>query len=204
MMVHLPPHRRRLADHRIAQVRRLGGRGVHDDGQRRLERMSQVARMGARFFRLPLIMGKERVQFLHHRQHLGGHRLCHPAFLAPPHPDDFQPDLAQRPQPVDRLQRRQHEQPQRQQRETLEQGGSQCLDLRVQARSRLRHHEQPARIRSGQHHGAFHDAQVLAGKLLAVIDMQVAVIMLGRRLQCPIPQGPRPPILMPFGTDLII
>ena len=204
MMIDLPPHRRRLADHRVAKVRRLGGRRVHDDGQRRLERVGQIAGMGARFFRLPLIMGKEGVQFLHHRQYFGRHRFCHPAFLARPHPDDFQPHLAQRAQAVDRLQRRQHEQPERQQRETLEQGGSQCLDLRVQSRPRLRHHEQPVRVRSGQHHRALHDAQVLAGELLAVIDVQLAIIMFGRRLERPVPQGPRPPILTPLGADLVI
>ena len=204
MMVHLPPHRRRLADHRVAQVRRLGGRGVHDDGQRRLERMGQIARMGARLLRLPLIMRQQRVQLLHHRQHFGRHRLGHAVLLARAHPHDFLPHLAQGAQAIDGLQARQHEQSQRQQREALEQGGPQCLDLRVQPGPRLRHHEQPARLRSGQHHRPLHDAQVLARKLLAVIDMQLPVVMLPRRLERSVPQGPRPPILMPLGADLVI
>ena len=34
--------------------------------------------------------------------------------------------------------------------------------------------------------------------------MQLPVVMLARRLERPVPQGPRPPILMPLGADLVI
>ena len=204
MMVDLAPHRRRLAHDRFAQVRRIGGRGVHDDGQRRLERMGEVAGMGARFLCLPLIMGEQGVQFLDHRQHFGGHGFGHPALVAIAHLDDFQPHLAQRPQAIDGLQGGEHDQAQRQQREALEQGGAQRLDLAIEALARLRDHEHPARVGTGQDDAALHDAQILAGKLLAVIDMEIAVGMVARHLERPVPERSRPPILMPLGADLVI
>ncbi len=66
MVIDLPAHRRRFPNDGFTQVRRLRGRGVHDDGQRRLQRVGKIARMGSRLFRLPLIMSEKGVQFLYH------------------------------------------------------------------------------------------------------------------------------------------
>jgi len=61
MVVDLPPHRPRLADHGIGQIVGIGSRSVHDDRQRRLQRMRQVARVPPRLLRLAFIMLDERV-----------------------------------------------------------------------------------------------------------------------------------------------
>ena len=52
MMIDLPPHGPRFAHDGFAEVVGLGGRGVHDDGQRRLERVGEVAGVAARFLGL--------------------------------------------------------------------------------------------------------------------------------------------------------
>jgi hypothetical protein len=52
----LTPHHRRFTHHRFGQVILLRLRRIEQHRQRRLERMGQIARMGPRFFSLPLIM----------------------------------------------------------------------------------------------------------------------------------------------------
>jgi hypothetical protein len=47
MMIDLPPHRRRFAHHVSLKVGAWRWR-VHDDGQRGLQRMGEIARMGSR------------------------------------------------------------------------------------------------------------------------------------------------------------
>ena len=97
MVVDLTAHRARLANDGIGQIVGTRGRGVHDDGQRRLERMREIAGMAPGLLGLLLIMLDEGVQLLDHRRDLVGHGVRHAVRLARAHRRDL---LAQRLEPV--------------------------------------------------------------------------------------------------------
>jgi len=97
VMVDLPPHRRRLTNHRRAQFRTVGARLIHDHRERRLERVRKIAGMRARLLRLTLIMLEQIVQFLHHRRDLHRQTRVDPRHPAGPHGRDLAAHLAQRP-----------------------------------------------------------------------------------------------------------
>ena len=75
VVVDLAAHRRRLAQHGLVEIGRVRAGGVGQHGQRGLERMGEVAGMGARFLGLLLGMGEQRVQFLDHRLHFLRQRI---------------------------------------------------------------------------------------------------------------------------------
>jgi hypothetical protein len=204
MVIDLPPHRRRLAHDRVLEIRRVGGGGVHDDGERGLERMGEVARMGARFLGLLLVMREQAVQLLDHRQHLVGHRLRHAALFACAHPDDLAPQRPQGAQAIDALDARHQEQPHAEQREALDQCRAQCADLAVQPGARLRHRENPAVPGAGDDHRPLHHAQALVRELVAVIDAQVRAGPVDIQLQRAVPERAGAPVLMAPGADLVI
>ncbi len=174
-MVDLPPHRPRLSDHGIGQVVRLGGRGVHDDGQRGLQRMGEVAGVAPRFLGLTFVVFDQRVQFLDHRTDLVGHRVRYASGLAGTHPRDLGADLAQRPEPVKGLQRCQRDQPEPEQGEGTDQRTPQHRDLAVEPVAALRDLEPPADRRSRQLHVALDDTQLLGPELVAVVTVDRAV-----------------------------
>ena len=204
MMVHLPPHRRRLANHRVAKVGRLCRRGIHDHGERRFQRVGQIARMPPRFLRLALIMGEQFVQFLDHRHDLIGQRRGHAVLVARPHAGDFLPHRAKRPQPVKGLQGRHDDKADAQYGEALDQCRPERPDLLVQTCARLGDSEFPGDIGPGKPHGPFHDAQILAGKLPAVENLRTHIFLVEIDLQRPVPQRPGPEIVEALAADLEI
>ena len=88
------------------------------------------------------------------------------------HESAAQPPVAN----VERLQRGEDDEPQRQQREGAHQRAPERVDLRVQRLARLRHLEPPHDRRAGQAHVAFGDAELLVGELRAVVYMDLAVL----------------------------
>ncbi len=204
MVIHLAAHRGRLPDHRLAQIAAIGGRFVHDHGERRLERMGEVAGVGTRFLRLALIMREQLVQLLHHRRDLDRQAFVDPRDPARPHRRDRTPHLAQRPQPERRLEGRHHDQAEAQDREGAHQRPSQDGDLLVEAAAILRHLEAPDDRRSGQARIALHHAQRLVLELVAVIDVGALVAVIAARLERPIPQRTRAEGEMARAGHLII
>ena len=69
LVIDLALHRIGFSQHSIIQIGRLRMRGVVEDGERGLERMGEIARMGARFFCLLFRMFEQCVQLIHHRLH---------------------------------------------------------------------------------------------------------------------------------------
>ena len=85
LVIDLPPHCCGFTNNRFIKVRRLGGRTVHDNRQRRFERMGKVACMTPRFFGLFFIMIKQTVKLAHHRHNLIWQSLGNPVLLATAH-----------------------------------------------------------------------------------------------------------------------
>ncbi len=121
MMVHLTPHRPRFAHHGFGEFARLRARGIHDDGQRRFERMRQIARMAPRFLRLAVVVLDERVQLLDQRRDLVGHVALDSCGIARAQLGDRIAQLAKRQQPVPGLERRHQQQPEPEQQEAVDQ-----------------------------------------------------------------------------------
>ena len=114
-----------------------------------------------------------------------------------PEPDrgDFAPHPAQRPQAVERLQRRQDQQPDAERGEAPEQGRAQFVDLLVDDLARLRDLEAPADLRARQDHVALGDPQRLGWprrEFVAVVQVRLRR-RCGRSatLQPPVPQRAR-------------
>ncbi len=187
VMIDLAAHRARLADHRLAEIVGIGGRGVHHDGQRRLQRMREVACVQPRLLRLAFVVRDQRVQFLDHRRQFDRQRTRHAVRLARTHPRDLLAHPAQRPQPVEGLERGQHDQPEREQRETAHQCPPQHRDLRVQAIARLRDLKPPLQLRSRQRHVLFDDAKLLILELHTLVGMGGAVVVIAAVSEPPIP-----------------
>ena len=82
MVIHLTAHRRRLSDHRLIQIRGGSSGRIHDDRQRRFQRMGKIAGMAARRFRLGFAMRQQLVDFRHQRFHLHRELRFNPPRLA--------------------------------------------------------------------------------------------------------------------------
>jgi hypothetical protein len=202
MVVDLAAHRPRLADHGVGEIVRLRGRGVHDDGQRGLQRVREVAGVASCLLGLAFVVLDQGVELLDHRRDLDGHRARHAGRLPGAHPRDLLADAAQGPQAVEGLQRGKQQQPDREQREAAHQGPSQYGDLRIEPVAALRDLEPPMDRRTGQHHVAFDDAELLVGELRAVVDVQVAVVMRAAMRETAIPERARREILAALARHL--
>ena len=66
-MIHLPAHDDSFAANRIRKVRSPCSRSIGDDGERRLQRMSEVASVTACFLGLLFAVGKKLVDLLGER-----------------------------------------------------------------------------------------------------------------------------------------
>ena len=71
MVVDLAPHDQGLAAHGVGKVRRAGGRGIGDHGQRGLQRMGKVAGMTPRLLGLRLAVREQLVDLLGQRPDFG-------------------------------------------------------------------------------------------------------------------------------------
>ena len=202
MVIDLAAHHRRLADHRIGKIRRLGRGGVHDNRERRLERMSQIARMGARFFGLPFRMGQQSVQFFHQRLHFKRERFCHPVRPRVAHPLDRKAHPAQRAEPVPGLQHRHQEQAEPKHHEAADQDRANTGDLAVQIVPAGGHGEPPFGIAARQDDRPFHHPQRLIGELEAVVGVRKLVEVVRLNLERAVPQRAREKLVMPLAYNL--
>ena len=103
MMVDLATHGGGLADHRFVQVTGMGGGGVGDDGEGRLQGMGKVAGVTPRFFSLRFAMGQKLVDFADQRVDLAREILADPLLGAGTDGDNFTANATQRPQTVEGL-----------------------------------------------------------------------------------------------------
>ena len=147
MVVDLPPHHRRFADHRVVEVGRMRGGGIGDDGQRRLQRMGEVAGMAPRFLGLRLAMGQQLVDLVDQRLDLAREILGDAGLGAAADGGHFAPHAAQRPQAVNGLQRGEDEQAGAERGEAANQGRAKFADLPVDRIARLGDLEAPADVR---------------------------------------------------------
>ncbi len=202
VMLDLPLHRRSLAPHRVGEFGAVTGRAVDEHGERGLERMREVAGMQPRFFGLFLVMREQRVEFVDHRLHLERQRGGDAALLSAAHRGDRAADMAQRPQAVEGLKRREDDQPEPEQSEAGDQRRAQRPRLHLQHVARLGDLEPPFRLAARQHHIALGDAQFLVGELVAVIDMENLVVVRVGRVEPPFPQRARGIGFLPPAADL--
>ena len=139
-----------------AEIVGLRGRGVHDHGERRLERMGEIAGVAARLLGLALVMLEQRVELLDHRRDFDrASRRSTRRRLARAHPRD----LLRAPGAAATARRRSAAPPSRSARapsssEAADQRAAQRVDLRVEPVAALRDLETPAHRRSRQHHVA--------------------------------------------------
>ena len=175
-----------------ARSRAARGGGVGDDGERRLQRMGEVAGMAPRLLGLGLVMLEQGVQFLGQRLDLARQPLVDPRLLARADRGDGAADAAQRPQAVDRLQRGEHDQAEAENAERAHHGAPEHADLLVDHVAALRDLEAPAHRRAGQPDVALDDPQLLAREFVAVVDMGLGVDMVaGSTFELPVPERAR-------------
>ena len=180
VMIDLAAHRRALRGSTVsARSGAARGGGVGDHGQRGLERMGEVAGMAARLLGLLLAMREQLVDLVDQRLDFaaGSPRRCGSACreriatTSRPHP-------AQRPQPVERLQRGEHRAGRRRARRScatrVERNSLICSSImsRDWATWKRQRTSLPGRIDV-----ALDDAQRLAGELAAVVGMEVDVVV---------------------------
>ena len=195
MVIDLAAHHQRLAADGVGKVGRARGRGVGDDGQRSLERVGEVAGVPPRFLGLRLAMGEQLVDFLGQRPDFRG-KSSPTRVLSPERIDgDFAADAAQRPQPVEGLQRGQDQQANAEREEAPEQGRAQPVDLLVDHLARLRDLEAPADVasRAGSRRvrrcaAARH---VRGREFVAVVEMRLDVVVVVVDAQPAVPQRAR-------------
>ena len=177
MVVDLAAHHQRFAADGVGEVGRVRGRGIGDDGQRRLQRMGEIAGVAPRFLGLRLAMGEQLVDLLGQRPDLGREIVADPRLLARADGGDLVAHPAQRPQAVEGLQRGEHEQADAEREEAPEQRRAQALDLVVDRLARLRDLEAPADRRARQDRVALGDAQRLGmvgrRKFVAVVEVRL-------------------------------
>ena len=117
-MIDLAPHRRRLAIDRFGEIGHARRGGVGDDGERRLQRVGEVAGVAARLLGLDLVMLEQGVQLLDQGLDLQRQPFLDPRLLPGPDRGDGATHAAQRPEAVDRLQRGEHDQAEAEDRRT--------------------------------------------------------------------------------------
>ncbi len=193
-MIHLAAHRGRFPNDRLAQIRRLRRRGIHDDGQRRLERMGEVAGVAPRFLGLRLAVGEQLVDFFGQRPDLRREIRADAGLLARADRGHLAPNAPQRPQAVDGLQRGEDQQSQPQRPEAPDQGLAKPVDLVVDRLARLGDLVAPTDPGAGQGDVALGDAQRLVvpsrRKFVAVVEMGLDVVVVAVDLQSAIPERP--------------
>ena len=96
--------------------------------------------------------------------------LLKPLRFAAAHVADRALQCFEWPKPVKRLERNQHDQPEREQRKTADERAAKCADLRIKQRPALRNLEPPDGLRCWQDNVTLGDAQYVIAKLLAVKD----------------------------------
>ena len=131
MVVDLAAHHRRLADHRLVEVGRIGGGGVGDHGERSLQRMREIAGVAPRLLGLGFAMGEKLVDLFSQRADLGREVLADTGLLARADRSDIAPHPPQRPQTVESLQRGETKQPRAERGEAPDQRLAQPVDLLV-------------------------------------------------------------------------
>ena len=145
------------------------------DGQRRLQRVGEVAGVAPRLFGLHLVMLDQRVQFLGQRLDLARQPFLDPRFLARADRRDGAADPAQRPKPVNRLQSGEDDQAEAEDTERTQQGAAEDADLFVDHVAALRDLEAPAHRRAGQADVALDHPELLLGEFVAVVIMGIVV-----------------------------
>ena len=205
MMVDLAAHRRRLAADRVDEIGAVRGGGVGDDGERRLQRVGEIAGMAARLLGLDLVMREQGVQLLGQRLDLARQPLLDPRLLARADRGDRAAHAAQRPQTVDRLQRGEHDQAEAENAERADQGPAEHADLLVERVAALRDLEAPAHRRAGQADVALDDAQPLRREFVAVVGSGPRRRHGGRPTrQPPVPERARREGIEALAADLVI
>ena len=131
--------------------------------------------MAAGVLGLSFGVGEELVDFVDERVDLVGEIVADANLIARADRGDFAAHAAQRPQPVERLQGGEHEQPEAEHRKAAHQHRAQVAQLGVDRIARLCHLVAPADLRSGQFDIALEDAQRLVGEFVAVALVEVIV-----------------------------
>ncbi len=72
MMIDMAAHRRRLTHHGLVDIRGMARGCIGHDGQRRLERVRQIACMAPRLLGLQFIVREQRIEFIDHRHDFVG------------------------------------------------------------------------------------------------------------------------------------
>ncbi len=144
--------------------------------------------MGARFFRLALVMLQEGVELGGERLDLDRQRFVDAGLGAGADLGDGAAHAAQRPQAVKSLQCRHRQQAEAEHAERAHQRAPQNGDLLVERVAALRHLEAPARRRARQPDVAFEHAQGLVAELAAVIGVDIEIAMIGADGERAVPQ----------------
>ena len=164
--------------------------------------MGKVAGVAARLLGLTFVMFDQAVQLLDHRRDLDRHRPVDPRGATRAHLRDFQSHLAERPKPIEGLERGHHDQTETEQNETAHQRAPHHADLVVEPVAAGRHLKTPANVRSGQLYVAFEDAQLFAGELVAVEGIGLVMNGAIAEGELTIPQRSRRKVLMAGAADL--
>ena len=130
--------------------------------------MRQIARVGARFFRLPFRMGEQRVQLLHHRLHFQRQRIGDAVGASGANPRNRAADTAQRAEAVPCLQHRHQEQPDAQHRERPAENRAGAPHLRIGRGARTGDHILPLHVATRQLHAALDHAQTITFQLVRI------------------------------------
>ena len=157
----------------MGEVGRVGRGGVHHHGQRGLERVGEVAGMGAGFLGLTVRMREQRIDLVDQRLDFERQWIVESVGPGGAHLLDGAPDAPQRDQPVARLQSGHEEQPEAQHDEAVEQDRADLVDLLVELLAAGGDGEPPAGVAAGQDDRALDDAQRLAVELRAVVDVRL-------------------------------
>ena len=184
MVVDLAAHRRRLAADGVGEVGAVRGGGVGDHGQRRLQRMGEVAGVAPRLLGLHLVMGEQVVDLVGQRLDLAREiarrcAVCVPERIG----DHLAPHPAQRPQAVERLQRGEDEQAEAEHGEAARSGSrrSSLICSSIVSRDWATWKRQRTWL-PGRTDVALDDAQRLAVEFVAVVGVQLDVVVAaGRR-----------------------
>ena len=188
--------------YQIGQFGIVRGRRIGEHRQRRLQSVSEIAGMHARFFRLLFGMGEERVDFLHQRFDLEREGFGNAVRAFAAHGLDGVAHAPQRRKTVPALQHGKGEKAHAQRREAPDQDRADPGDLIVEFAAGGGDGEGPFRIAVGQHDRTLDDAQGLAFELVGIVEMRLLVDVIAMQFETAIPQAAAGKGLMPFARDL--
>ena len=197
-------HRLGLATDEVGQLGIVGGRGIGQHGERRLQRMGEIAGMGARFFGLTLGMRKQGVDLLDQRLDFQRERLVDPVGTRAAHILDRRPHPAQRAEADPVLKNCEREQSQSEQGKAPDEDRTDAGDLVVQLLPRGGDREGPARVAVGKDDSTLGDTQRLVRELLAVVETRIEIVGIAPDFQRVVPQRSRRIAFLPRRADLII